>query len=87
MAAANSLGADLFLSIHHDSVPQFLTEEWQFEAQQNAFSDRFRGYSLFVSAGNRQYAASLPFGRILGRELKTRGLDYTPVKADEVRRM
>jgi N-acetylmuramoyl-L-alanine amidase len=78
VAAANALDADLFLSIHHDSVPQFLKEEWQFEAQQNAFSDRFRGHSLFVSAGNRQYGASLVFGRTLGRELKTRGLDYTP---------
>ena len=55
-----------------------LKEEWEFEAQKNTFSDRFRGHSLFVSAGNRHYAASLVFGRILGRELKTRGLDYTP---------
>jgi N-acetylmuramoyl-L-alanine amidase len=78
VAAAHKLGADLYLSLHHDSVPHFLKEEWEFEAQQNAFSDRFRGHSLFVSAGNRQYAASLIFARMLGRELKTRGLAYTP---------
>jgi N-acetylmuramoyl-L-alanine amidase len=78
VAAANALGADLFLSVHHDSVPQFLKEEWQFEAQRSTFSDRFRGHSLFVSAGNRHYAASLVFARLLGRELKTHGLHYTP---------
>jgi len=78
VAAANSLGADLFLSIHHDSVPQFLKEEWEFEAQQYTFSDRFRGHSLFVAAGNRHYATSLVFARMLGRELQTRGLGFTP---------
>jgi N-acetylmuramoyl-L-alanine amidase len=78
VARANALKADLFLSIHHDSVPQFLKEEWEFDGQQNRFSDRYRGHSIFVSTRNRQHAASLRFARMLGLELKARGLDYTP---------
>ena len=60
------------------STTKFLKEEWEFEAQQYTFSDRFRGHSLFVAAGNRHYATSLVFARMLGRELQTRGLGFTP---------
>jgi N-acetylmuramoyl-L-alanine amidase len=77
-ARANVLRADLFLSIHHDSVPQFLKEDWEYDGQPSNFSDRFRGHSIFVSMKNRQYAASLTFARMLGRHLKARGLEYTP---------
>jgi N-acetylmuramoyl-L-alanine amidase len=77
-ARANVLRADLFLSIHHDSVPQFLKENWEFDGQPSNFSDRFRGHSIFVSMKNKQYAASLTFARMLGRHLKARGLEYTP---------
>ena len=34
---ANALGADLFLSIHHDSVPDTFLENWEFEGQQRTF--------------------------------------------------
>ena len=78
VSRANALRADLFLSIHHDSVPQFLKEEWDYDGQPISFSDRFKGHSIFVSMKNRQYAASLTFARMLGRHLKARGLEYTP---------
>ena len=78
VARANALRADLFISIHHDSVPQFLKEEWEHDGQPSKFSDRFKGYSIFVSNKNRQQTASLTFARMLGRHLKARGLEYTP---------
>ena len=78
VARANSLRADLFLSIHHDSVPHFLKEAWEYEGQAYTFSDRFRGHSLFVSARNKQAGASLTFARLLGRQLRAHGLQYTP---------
>src|SRR5262245_52120551 len=49
---ANALGADLFLSIHHDSVPNKLVEKWEFEGKQRGFSDRFSGHSIFISDDN-----------------------------------
>src|SRR5262249_8783961 len=75
---ANALNADLLVSIHHDSVPQFLKEEWEHEGQKQSYSDRFKGHSIFVSHDNRKRAASYAFGRLLGRALHANGLEYTP---------
>ncbi len=76
VATASELSADLFLSIHHDSVPDWLLEDWQFEGEISHFSDTFSGYSLFVSYENQEYDASLLFATLLGRQLKARGLHY-----------
>jgi len=75
---ASALGADLFISIHHDSVPDYLLESWDYEGQPNHFSDRFKGFALFISNDNADRAGSLAFGRLLGQALKARGLSYTP---------
>jgi N-acetylmuramoyl-L-alanine amidase len=75
---ANRLGADLFLSIHHDSVPDKFLEKWEYEGEQRGYSDRFKGHSLFVSIDNGDYKGSLLFGKLLGNQLKDRGLLYTP---------
>jgi N-acetylmuramoyl-L-alanine amidase len=75
---ANALGADLFISIHHDSVPEYLLESWDYEGQPNHFSDRFKGFALFISNDNADRAGSLKFGQLLGRALEARGLSYTP---------
>ena len=75
---ANEWPADLFLSIHHDSVPARFLDVWDHEGVQRKYSDRFRGHSMFVSHENPQAAASLYFAQLLGDELKARGLKYTP---------
>jgi N-acetylmuramoyl-L-alanine amidase len=41
VASANHLHVDLFLSIHHDSVPDNLKERWEYEGKRNYYSDRF----------------------------------------------
>ncbi|MGE3144474.1 MAG: N-acetylmuramoyl-L-alanine amidase [Pseudorhodoplanes sp.] len=78
VSRANRAGANLFLSIHHDAVPEHFLEDWEFEGQPYRFSDRFKGHSLFVSYDNPQSRASLAFARLLGQQLKNRGLQYTP---------
>jgi N-acetylmuramoyl-L-alanine amidase len=75
---ANAMQADLFLSVHHDSVPEQFLENWEFDGKPNRFSDRFSGHSLFVSFDNPQIKASRLFGKFLGNQLKDRGLKYTP---------
>ena len=45
VATANGMKADLFLSIHHDSVPDKFMENWEFEGKKSKFSDRFSGWS------------------------------------------
>jgi len=44
--------------------------------KESHFSDRFRGHSIFVSYENPHLNGSLLFGRLLGKELKDRGLQY-----------
>jgi N-acetylmuramoyl-L-alanine amidase len=75
---ANALPADLFIAIHHDSVPDNLLQTWTYDGQENRFNDDYPGYALFVSNDNRDRAGSLTFGRLLGKELQARGLQYTP---------
>ena len=77
-ASANHLNADLFISIHHDSVPDNLKESWQYEGKKHSYSDRFSGYAIFVSNDNADRARSLAFGHSLGQEMQKRGLHYTP---------
>jgi N-acetylmuramoyl-L-alanine amidase len=75
---ANGSHADLFLSIHHDSVPNYFLEKWEYEGQELTFSDRFKGHSIFISNNNSDVKSSLAFGSLLGKQLKARGLQYTP---------
>lgn len=76
VGAANQGRADLFLSVHHDSVPDKLLETWEFDGAKSYFSDRFSGHSLFVSQQNPHFATSLMLARMIGKQLKEQGLHY-----------
>ena len=76
VAVANSLPADLFLAIHHDSVPNKLLEDWEFEGKKLQFSDRFSGYSVWVSRNNPEFKTSLSFAELLAKAMKAQGLEY-----------
>ncbi len=78
VAQANTMSADLLISIHHDSVPEAFKSMWEFGGVQRSYSDRFKGHSIFVSADNADYQGSLAFAKLLGARLKARGLEYTP---------
>src|SRR5438094_838450 len=41
VGTANDAHADFFLSVHHDSVPDKMLEEWEFDGARSFFSDRF----------------------------------------------
>lgn len=75
---ANKMHADLFLSVHHDSVPDNLLRTWNYEGQEYHYNDSYPGYALFVSNDNPDRAGSLMFGHMLGEALQARGLGYTP---------
>ena len=77
-ARANQMHADLFISIHHDSVPDHLLQTWQYASEQQQYNDDYPGYALFISNDNADPAGSLMFGHLLGKELQTHGLQYTP---------
>jgi N-acetylmuramoyl-L-alanine amidase len=75
---ANAMHGDLFLAIHHDSVPDNLLQTWQYAGQQQHYNDQFPGYAMFVSNDNADLAGSLKFGKLLGIALQQRGLGFTP---------
>jgi N-acetylmuramoyl-L-alanine amidase len=75
---ANAIPADLFIAIHHDSVPDNLLQTWNYEGQPYRYNDEYPGYAIFVSNDNADRAGSLAFGRLLGKALQARGLHYTP---------
>jgi N-acetylmuramoyl-L-alanine amidase len=77
-ARANSMHANLFIAIHHDSVPDNLKHNWDYGGQKNEFNDDYPGYAIFISNENADPAGSLRFGHLLGRELERRSLYYTP---------
>jgi N-acetylmuramoyl-L-alanine amidase len=77
-ARANAMHADLFIAIHHDSVPDNLKQIWEYAGQKNEFNDDYPGYAIFVSNDNADRAGSLLFGSMLGHELERRNLHYTP---------
>jgi N-acetylmuramoyl-L-alanine amidase len=78
VAKANAMPADLFLSIHHDSVPDPLLKKWEYEGEERSYNDQFKGHSIFASIHNGDYKGSLLFGKLLGNQMKARGLRYTP---------
>jgi N-acetylmuramoyl-L-alanine amidase len=81
---SNDSGADLFLSIHHDSVPDRMEQTWEFEGKKQHYNDQYPGHSIFVSVDNPHYQASLLFATIIGKELKARGMQYTPHYTDAI---
>ena len=67
-------GADLFLSIHHDSVREHLTPR----------REEFAGFSLFISHHNPQLAKSLACASAIGAELRAAGMKPSRYHADPV---
>lgn len=76
-AMAASAGAVFFLSLHHDSVqPQYL-EAWRVEGRQLQYSDRFSGFSAFVSRSNPDPETSLACARAIGGQLNHSGFTHS----------
>ncbi len=83
-AYANRAKADLFLSIHHDSVQAVHLETWNYEGKTKYFCDKFSGYSLFVSAKNPREEQSMRFAVLLAGELQSRGLSFSKHHAEDI---
>jgi len=67
-------GADLFLSIHHDSV----------KARYLRDAQRFSGFSLFISRFNPRAQKSLACASAIGEELRAAGFTPSRYHADPV---
>lgn len=74
---AAAMGADLLISIHHDSVSAFELTPWSWAGQVLDYSDTFAGHSIFVSRENPQLPASLLCARVIGARLQRLGFEPT----------
>lgn len=83
-ARANTLGADLFLSVHHDSAQPQYFERWTFNGREHRYCDRFKGWSIFVSNANPAPQESLRFAQALARRLLARGLPFSTHHAERI---
>jgi len=76
--------ADFFLSLHHDSTQLQFIEIWDYEGVERLFSDRFAGFSLFVSRDNVDPEASLRCASAIGAALRARGFTPSLYHADPI---
>ena len=82
---AAQAGAQLFISVHHDSAKARFHQDWQFEGQPRTFlDDRFRGFSLFVSRNNPQWPLALKCASAIGTQLIAQGFTPSRYHADPV---
>ena len=81
---AAAAGADFFLSVHHDSVQPHFLESWEYDRVERLFSDRYSGFSLFVSRKNRSLARSLACASAMGEALRRAGFSPSLYHADAI---
>ncbi len=82
---ARDAGAQLFISVHHDSAKARFHRDWQFEGKPRKFlDDRFRGFSLFVSRNNPQWPLALRCASAIGAHLISAGFRPSRYHADPI---
>jgi len=82
--APRANGMDLLISVHHDSVQPRFISTWEFEGMEHKYSDRFPGFSLFVSRVNPQVERSLHCASAIGAALRRAGFAPSRYHADPV---
>jgi N-acetylmuramoyl-L-alanine amidase len=71
---ANALKPDLLISIHHDDVQSQYHAAWTYRGSVQSYSDRYSGYSLFVSYLNGYLDRSLQFSKLAATQLRLHGM-------------
>lgn len=84
VAMAKARKPAMLISLHHDSVQPRYLEEWRFAGRELSYSDRFSGFSIFVSRANPHFAESLAFASGLGRQLVAAGLSFSRHHAENI---
>jgi N-acetylmuramoyl-L-alanine amidase len=74
VADINATRPDLLISIHHDSVQPIYLSHWEYDRRLRSFSDRYQGYSLFISGKNHHADQSLCLAGLIASALRDKGL-------------
>ena len=75
---AQAAGSDFFVSIHHDSISLPYLEFWDWDGSEASYTERKRGYGIFVSAQNPDLPTSLRCASAMGALLRRAGFVPTP---------
>jgi len=81
---ARKRGADVFVSIHHDSVNDKYLRKWRIEGVERDYADNFRGYSVFTSSKNAEAETSRALALRVGASLNGAGLTPTLHHAEPI---
>jgi N-acetylmuramoyl-L-alanine amidase len=71
---AQQQGADLLLSIHHDSVQPHYLKSYEKDKRKYRYSDKFSGFSLFFSEDNGDSQTSKSLAESIGQSLIESGI-------------
>ena len=83
--SAKLQNANLLISIHHDSVQPSYLSTWTYKGANLRYSDRFHGFSLFVSKKNPQAEESLQLARDIGSQLVKAGFSPSLHHAEKIK--
>ncbi len=76
--------ADLFLSIHHDSVNKKYKKSWTVAGKNQEYSDKFKGFSVFFSNKNPLPSASKAMATRIGSAMQSAGFTATLHHAEKI---
>ncbi len=85
VSIANLSNADLFISLHHDSVQEKYLTYTKINGRRMHHCDKFNGYSIFYSKYNPQAKNSIIFAKILADELLLHQLTPTLHHAEKIK--
>jgi len=77
--------ANLYISLHHDSVQPKYISYWKYKGKKNHYSDDFKGYSIFISDKNVNKDDSFKFSKLLGKEFRKFGFVPTLHHAEKIK--
>lgn len=77
--------SQLFISIHHDSAQEKYLSTWQYKGEKYFYTEKFSGYSMFISKDNSLYKDSLAFSTLLGEKLLSHKFTPTLHHAEKIK--
>ncbi|GBF26903.1 N-acetylmuramoyl-L-alanine amidase AmiB [bacterium MnTg02] len=72
--SVRAIETGILASIHHDSVQRKYLKNWTVQGKKRRYSDRFQGYSLFISGSAPSFKESRKLAESLGAQLKQAGM-------------
>ena len=81
---ARARATKLFISIHHDSMQPPYLRPWTHNGVARRYSEKFRGYSIFISEQIAAVVTSRRTPEVLGPGLLDRGLSPTLHHAEPI---